>query len=104
EKKGRSDRAARTDRVAQWQLEVDLVAHVADRGDAGGEVHGRPLHLHYVRVHVPEAGDDRPAANVNAPRAVRHANAVTRPRGEDASVGNDDCGVTHRLASRTVDQ
>ena len=51
--RSRSERTVRCHCVAKRNDEVEVVPHVAHGGHAGGEVHGCPLHLHDVGVHVP---------------------------------------------------
>ena len=54
----RADAVAAVEDVMHGGDEGELVADVADGGDAGGEVDGSPLDLLVVGVHVPEAGDE----------------------------------------------
>ena len=75
---------------------------IVRRRDAVREVGGeRPAQLRkqpfalatHVRVRVDDAGDDRLAGDVDAPRAGRHAHRARRADGDDAVALDDDGAV-----------
>lgn len=53
-----SDAPARGQRVANGSDEVELVAAIPGRGDAGGKANGAPFHLRVMPMHVPQAGNE----------------------------------------------
>src|SRR5664279_4286705 len=82
----RTERRAAVDGVAHGGDEVELVAHVAHRGNAGGEVDGTPLHLLVVGVHVPKAGNDVLARDIDALHIGGHLHFVAGTGGKNLSV------------------
>ena len=105
EQQPRPDRLAVVPRVAQRRDDVELAAHVARGGHAGGEIHRTPLREPDVRVHVPQARQDRLAARRRrrgTPRGTRRRGRRARRR--DAAVADDDRGVLDRRRAGRVDQ
>ena len=103
-KRSRPEGAVCSDCVAKGDDEVQIISHVSHGRHARGEVHGSPLHLHDVGVHIPQAGHDRLSSHVNPARAARHGRRCARTRRDDPSTGDDDSGIGHRRRTGAVDE
>jgi hypothetical protein len=91
----RSDRAPRVPALAEITELVDVVGQIAHRGDARGDVQD-PVHLAEVRVHVPEAGQQRLSGGVDHLRTVGDAHLPVSSRAPHAVPHHHDgCARAH---------
>jgi hypothetical protein len=61
----RAQRLTGLDRIADGDEKALFPTHISDRRDAACQIRRRPIYLRRVRVHVPQAGNDRLAVDVD---------------------------------------